>query len=206
MQLPAGTYATTGSLYTNSYRVIFRQGDRTGILLVNGPASPYAGYENNLVSSLSFKDGSASIDATQQVLLINPSPDEVFEPGRTHFALADQPEVVWEQINDTVELSDVMSACLASIDSFSKVLQGRFIQGLAMLKAENTASRINVRSGPGLNYTAQHYGLVGDEVTCLAAAPGEDSSDQLWYQVKFDQGQYSSEAEGWIRGDLIDWL
>jgi len=68
----------------------------------------------------------------------------------------------------------------------------------ATLTAQETNSRINLRSEPNTGSTAKGYGLVGDSVQLLEAAPGENGL--TWYYVKFDE----SGAEGWIRGDFIN--
>lgn len=61
----------------------------------------------------------------------------------------------------------------------------------------DTGSQINVRSGPGTNYSLKHYGLGGDAVTGLNQRPGNDGYE--WFFVQFDQ----SGAKGWIREDLL---
>jgi hypothetical protein len=68
----------------------------------------------------------------------------------------------------------------------------------ATLTAQEANSRINLRSEPNTSSTAKGYGLVGDSVQLLEAAPGDN--DLTWYYVKFDE----SGAEGWIRGDFIN--
>lgn len=73
---------------------------------------------------------------------------------------------------------------------------------MGLLTAE-PGSRINVRTGPGTGYSAQHYGRSGDRVTILTS--GIESCGQLadschpWYRVRFLQ----SEAVGWVRGDFL---
>ncbi|RZM79824.1 SH3 domain-containing protein [Leptolyngbya iicbica LK] len=67
----------------------------------------------------------------------------------------------------------------------------------ATLIAQQTEAQINLRSQPTTQSSSPGYGLVGDAVQLLRAAPGE--GDLTWYYVKFDE----SGAEGWIRGDFI---
>lgn len=61
-------------------------------------------------------------------------------------------------------------------------------------------SQINIRSGPGIEYNALHYGVVGDRVSILQTQ-NEASSDirRPWYQVRF----MASGAVGWVRGDFL---
>ncbi|MCT7967064.1 SH3 domain-containing protein [Laspinema sp. D1] len=62
-------------------------------------------------------------------------------------------------------------------------------------------SQINIRSGPGIEYSALHYGVVGDRVQILDSQR-ENSSDiysRRWHQVRFVE----SGAVGWVRGDFL---
>ncbi len=74
----------------------------------------------------------------------------------------------------------------------------------AILVAQVTNSRINLRSGPGTNYRNLGYGLVGDFVYILSSLPPEadfkkDQQGYLWYRVGFPK----SGAVGWIRQDFL---
>ena len=72
---------------------------------------------------------------------------------------------------------------------------------LGVLTAE-PGSRVNVRTGPGTHYTAQHYGLAGDRVAILGSEfePCDSPlSCRQWYRVRFLQ----SGAVGWVRGDVL---
>lgn len=72
---------------------------------------------------------------------------------------------------------------------------------MGLLTAE-PGSRINVRTGPGTGYPAQHYGLSGDRVTILTSAAescGRVADCPQWYRVRFLQ----SGAVGWVRGDFL---
>ena len=74
----------------------------------------------------------------------------------------------------------------------------------AVLKAEDLDSRINLRSGPGVEYAKVGYGLVGDRVFVLTQGPPEvdyekDSEGYGWYRVGFPR----SGAKGWIREDFL---
>lgn len=66
------------------------------------------------------------------------------------------------------------------------------------LTGEDADSRVNVRSGPGIDYpTDGSYGLVGENVIALGF--GYDNNCQIWFQVRFPDSGY----EGWIHGDHI---
>lgn len=72
---------------------------------------------------------------------------------------------------------------------------------VGVLTAE-PGSRINVRTGPGMTHTAQHYGLPGDRVTLLESAfepCNSPLSCREWHRVRFPQ----SGAVGWVRGDFL---
>lgn len=66
----------------------------------------------------------------------------------------------------------------------------------AQLTGNTPGSRVNVRTRPTVNSPAQHYGLVGDRVDIRKQTPGQDG--HTWYYVEFTSG-----AQGWIRGDYI---
>ena len=67
----------------------------------------------------------------------------------------------------------------------------------AVLTAQNSRARINVRSQPTTQAVSPHYGLPGDRVDALWSTTGRDNA--RWYYVKFPR----SGAEGWVRGDLL---
>jgi hypothetical protein len=62
---------------------------------------------------------------------------------------------------------------------------------------ETARSRVNVRTGPGSEYDANAYGLVGDEIEVMGRA-FSDRCD-TWVQVQFP----SSGQTGWIHSDFI---
>lgn len=77
----------------------------------------------------------------------------------------------------------------------------------AALRVKSRSARsgvINVRSGPGINYSAPHYGVVGDEVIILVEKNGRyaietDVQGFKWVRVEFPK----TGAKGWIRRDFI---
>lgn len=73
--------------------------------------------------------------------------------------------------------------------------------GMGLLTAE-PGSRINVRTGPGTSFVAQHYGLAGDRVALLESAMeacGSSFDCPQWQRVRFE----SSGATGWVRSDFV---
>ncbi|WP_232251517.1 SH3 domain-containing protein [Oscillatoria acuminata] len=62
-------------------------------------------------------------------------------------------------------------------------------------------SQINIRSGPGIQQSSLHYGVVGDRVEILDSQR-ENPSDIYslhWHRVRFVE----SGAVGWVRGDFL---
>jgi hypothetical protein len=66
----------------------------------------------------------------------------------------------------------------------------------ATLVAQDNCSRINVRSSPSTTAPSPHYGLAGDRVEITHSNMGRDGYQ--WFYV-----QFSSKAQGWVRGDFI---
>jgi SH3-like domain-containing protein len=58
------------------------------------------------------------------------------------------------------------------------------------------SDRINIRTTPSTQATAQHFGLTGDIVKVLSQTEAQDG--YVWHQVEFPSG-----AKGWVRGDLV---
>ncbi|NJL21175.1 MAG: SH3 domain-containing protein [Leptolyngbyaceae cyanobacterium SM1_3_5] len=59
-------------------------------------------------------------------------------------------------------------------------------------------SRVNVRTGPGTEYAATAYGLVGDRIQVIGQAFSR--SCDTWIQVRFSVSGHV----GWVRADFID--
>ncbi len=66
----------------------------------------------------------------------------------------------------------------------------------ATLITQDTGSRINVRSAPSTSASTPHYGLPGDRVEITRSSMARDGYQ--WFYV-----QFSSKAEGWVRGDFV---
>lgn len=62
--------------------------------------------------------------------------------------------------------------------------------------AGNPGDRINIRSAPSTKANAPNYGLQGDVVQMVRQTRGSDG--YTWHFVQFTSG-----AQGWVRGDLI---
>lgn len=67
-----------------------------------------------------------------------------------------------------------------------------------ILKAQQPDAKINLRSQPSRESKSRGYGLVNDNIEVLKVTQGGDG--HTWYYVRFN----SSRAEGWIRGDFIE--
>lgn len=98
----------------------------------------------------------------------------------------------------------LLSAVPASAQS--KIPQSEMSYCMATLLGQTPGARINLRSGPHLNYQQRGYGLVGDRVHILRKRGGSAQDLEVvenrqgdWYRVGFPK----SGARGWIRGDLL---
>lgn len=65
------------------------------------------------------------------------------------------------------------------------------------IDGDEPGSRVNVRKGPGTEYEASAYGLVGDSVDVIGQA--FSSECETWIKVRF----LASEFEGWIHSQFI---
>ncbi len=65
------------------------------------------------------------------------------------------------------------------------------------LVASEPDAEINIRSGAGLEYSAEHYGLPNDVVNLLANQ--NDKEGAVWYQVEFP----TSKDQGWLKSDFV---
>ncbi|WP_200817583.1 SH3 domain-containing protein [Calothrix rhizosoleniae] len=73
---------------------------------------------------------------------------------------------------------------------------------IAILKANNPNTQINLRTRPTINSSTNGYGVPGDRVQNLECRQDNDrpGSDLNWCRVRFLQ----SGAIGWIRSDFIN--
>jgi hypothetical protein len=89
----------------------------------------------------------------------------------------------------------------------SKIPRSEWSHCRATLTGETPGSRINLRSGPSINYQQEGYGLVGDLVVILRESGGthfdlaaaKDRLGSSWYRVGFSE----SGARGWVREDFV---
>lgn len=198
--LEEGTYFASGSMYSRSYRVVAREGDRLCIKIVDGPANPYEGHQNITVSKVFKHDQTDLVVANESELpLIVKGPKTFFVGGSRSGQ--------W-QLSERFDrdFSADLKACLESQGNYAKTWQGAFITGLitsdsqGKLTAQDPLSIINVREEPGETATILHHGLVGDRVKLMYSR--RDQKQRIWYQVQFE----SSGAKGWILSDLIQRL
>ena len=67
----------------------------------------------------------------------------------------------------------------------------------AYIGGSTPGSRVNVRTGPGAEFEANAYGLVGDAVQVVGQA--FSTNCDTWIQVKFPVSGHT----GWVRSDFI---
>jgi uncharacterized protein YgiM (DUF1202 family) len=195
--LASGTYFAQGSMFSRSYRVVARRGDRLCIKIANGPPNPYEGIQNITISTIAQRNNQAIIAASNEELIVQ-GPQE-FVIGRE----SDRGTGIWQLATAfDGDLSAGLGDCLTGVGKYAKTLRGPFITGMiypsapGQLVAKQVKARINVRKEPGEENAIAHYGLSGDKVQMLASR--RDQAGKIWYQVKFE-----SAAEGWVRGDFV---
>ncbi|MCD8486591.1 MAG: SH3 domain-containing protein [Desertifilum sp.] len=69
-------------------------------------------------------------------------------------------------------------------------------QDAAARLTANSGAQVNIRSGPGTNFSLLHYGYAGDSVRILETNRGQNGT---WHRVQFTQ----SGARGWVRSDFL---
>ncbi len=65
------------------------------------------------------------------------------------------------------------------------------------IDGEEPGSRVNVRTGPGTEYEASAYGLVGDDVALIGQALSAEC--ETWAKVRFVESGF----EGWVHEQFI---
>lgn len=68
----------------------------------------------------------------------------------------------------------------------------------AKISGNQVGSRVNLRTGPGIEYDADAYGLVGDSVTVIGQAFSTEC--ETWVKVRFSESGY----EGWMHSRFIE--
>lgn len=66
------------------------------------------------------------------------------------------------------------------------------------IKGNTPGSQVNVRTGPGSEFEADAYGLVGDSIQVTGQA--FSAQCETWFQVRFPISGHI----GWIHGDFIE--
>jgi hypothetical protein len=85
----------------------------------------------------------------------------------------------------------------AKVNQRSPSSQTSALCSTGTLVASEPDAEINIRSGAGLEYSAEHYGLPNDVVNLLANQ--NDKEGAVWYQIEFP----SSKAQGWLKSDFV---
>jgi hypothetical protein len=93
-------------------------------------------------------------------------------------------------------LAQAQSTCfMAATDEYIEVGK-RYPVGQtpepAYITGNEVGSRVNIRTGPGLQYNTNGHGLVGEDITALDMALDTDCA--VWIRVRFP----SSGHEAWI--------
>jgi Bacterial SH3 domain len=193
--LESGTYFAQGSMFARSYRVFGKDNGRACVKVVDGPPTPYEGYQNMTISTIADTNPKLVVRATQ---------DEFIVRGPQEFVIGDGRLGVWQLAkNFDGNLSAGLSACLTAPGQYTKQFRGPFITGMIYpnvageIVTQQPKARVNVRLAPGEQSAIAHFGVAGDKVMLLAS--GRDAAEKMWYQVKF----VGSGAEGWVRSDFI---
>ena len=128
--LITGTYYAEGTMYNNFTREVVRVSDRTCIRLIDGPANNYEGHETVVVSSLSWRNGSFYIDATNERILISPMKEPYSREKVQSFSFKKEGErSLWVLTKAQVEKSLEMDDCLASQDKYTNRQLIRYVPG-----------------------------------------------------------------------------
>ena len=126
--LSSGVYYAEGSMYSGSRRDVLSDDNRTCIRVVDGTPSPYSGQENITVSTLSFANNQAYLDATNDAIIISQGSSAY---GSSELGTAFQYESSprrgnWEIRESTItadierlEQDDQMQACLQAEGEYS---------------------------------------------------------------------------------------
>mgnify|MGYP002777190477 FL=1 len=101
-------------------------------------------------------------------------------------------------------LISTIATCTLGLGSVAPVFAQARSGCEANLIAKDSYAQINVRSGPGTEYSSPHYGVVGDRVIILRGnvdgfAIARDRNGARWVKVEFSK----SRARGWIRRDFL---
>ncbi len=194
-KLESGTYFAQGSMFSRSYRVVARRGDRLCVKIANGPPSPYEGFQATTISTIAQRQGKAIVTATNAELVVK---------GPQTFVIGSGLSGEWQLATQFGgDLSAELGGCLTGRGDYAKTVRGPFSTGMIYpnvagnLVTMQPKARVNVRQNPGEKSAIDHYGLAGDKVMLMAS--DRDPAQQIWYQVKF----VGSGAEGWVRGDFV---
>jgi hypothetical protein len=132
--LKPGDYYAQGSLYSRSARRIQsnQESDRICLSVVDGPASPYEGYQTITVSSLFMRGDRIHRDGDGQVLDLTGTG---FTMGGGRAGWEHQPYKSDSSLRKLIpQEAKLLQACLTSPLPYSETVQGRFINGIKFPK------------------------------------------------------------------------
>ena len=131
-QLPEGIYYGLGSMFNNSRREILHGSQKSCIKIVDGPASPYQGQEEIMISSLSLNNGKIYIDTLGEEIQVHSDTNTEVNftyngGGRTSWHLRSR-----DADSRTTPHQDAkMEECLNSQGNYSHRMTGISIPGIA---------------------------------------------------------------------------
>ncbi len=139
--LQSGDYYAQGSMYSRSTRRIEsdREYDRVCLSVIDGPASPYEGYQMITVSSLFMRGDRIHRDGDGLVLS---QTEQGFTMGGMRPAWERQTEVRPSELRPTEpsrrklipEEAALLKACLSTPQPYNETVQGPFINGMKFPK------------------------------------------------------------------------
>jgi len=115
----SGVYYAESAVYANSRREVLSRNGRFCIRLVDGPKTQTSGYQQEVVSSLSFRTNGIFIDASNDQLKLDNSSTEM----RDRVGL-------WQLLEAKVSPTPEMEECLTKTGKYVKQMQGEFIGGV----------------------------------------------------------------------------
>jgi hypothetical protein len=207
--LPENGWIVDGQLYV----LQSQGGSRTiHLLLASAPSDKKRDYEGDhqrfLISLTPIYPGSMGNASPEQTVPhggesdanVSPSPEVVPSPSPS---VTPSPEETPNTIGNQEESPNLTASpspvaqSNESIQSESAPIEASDVR-YGRIVGETFGSRVNVRKVPSTEDVSPHYGLVGDEVEILQETIS-DKDGRTWYRVRFPRTQ----AEGWIRGDFI---
>ncbi len=122
----SGDYYARGSAYSRSTRTVKQQGNRVCLSMINGPASPYEGYQQITVSSLFTRGDRVYRDGDGLAITVD-NDGKSFRSGE---------RAIWELLGSGTprqllpQEAPLMAACLDTDAPYSQSVEGEFIKGM----------------------------------------------------------------------------